>query len=83
MRWIVLLLLTGCVSQAEVDARRAYERDQLEAQRIARMESRCRAMGFQQGAPDFRQCMLHLQSGAMQQENTDRAIILQHLLNRR
>lgn len=79
MRWVVLLLLAGCVSQAEVDQRRAYEREQRAAARQAQIEAKCRGMGFPDG-PEFRQCVLQLHGQASQQDAAERAVILQRLL---
>lgn len=83
MRVLLLLLLAGCASQAQIEQREAYERQQREAQRTARMEARCQQLGFTPGSPDFRQCMLALHQSLMQQDAADRAVILQHMLQQR
>lgn len=79
--WVVLVpLLAGCVSPAEQARREEYERQQVREYRMRAMEARCYELGFKPGAPDFRQCLLTLESNYRQQDAQDRAVILQHML---
>ena len=82
MRWLLLVLLAGCVSPAEQAKRDAYEQEQFRAARAARIDRECRQMGFKPDQPDYRQCVLTLYTQARQQDSADRAIIMQQMLRR-
>ena len=58
-----LLILASCATPEERALRaqqEEYARQQREAQYVANLNYRCTQLGFTEGAPDHRQCMLQL-----------------------
>lgn len=72
---LLLLVLAGCASQAERQARQEAQR-QAYAERLA---AQCRAYGFSYGTPEFAQCMMQLDI-ANQQARQDRQIYYQQMM---
>lgn len=75
--------LTGCVSQQQIEAQRAYEAQQHEAASRAYTENlrgQCRAIGYQDGTEGFRQCILQLHSQNQAQQTQMQGILLNNVL---
>ncbi|MBI2749747.1 MAG: hypothetical protein HYX43_10530 [Burkholderiales bacterium] len=85
MRYAVYLvvLLAGCATQEQIEARRQYEAEQqaaaIEAYR-QQVFGQCRAYGFRDGTPEFSQCLMQVDQANQAQNAQMRAVILQQLL---
>ena len=80
---MLLLMLSGCASPEQIAARQAQEA----AQRVAQQEAyrqqvfgQCRAYGFTEGTPEFRQCLMQVDQANQAQNAQMRSIILQQML---
>lgn len=85
MRYAIYLcvLLAGCASPERLAALRAQEQAQAQAQQEAynrQVFGQCRAYGFTEGTPDFRNCLMQVDQANQAQNAQIRAQILQQYL---
>lgn len=86
MRYVIVLfvLLSACATQEEIAAQRRHEFAQQQAAREAYREQvygQCRAYGFVDGSPEFRQCLMQVDQANQQRNAQMNAVILQQLLH--
>ncbi len=85
MRYAICLfvLLNACTSPEAIRARQDREAAQQQARQEAyrqRVSGQCRAYGFQDGTPEFRNCLMQVDQANRQQNAQMRAVILQQMM---
>lgn len=74
---IVLLAVTSCATQKQVQAQQSNEAAYWE-----RLRTRCMAYGFQSGTEGFKNCVMQLDLANKQNEANSRQILLQEEIRR-
>jgi hypothetical protein len=85
MRYLFFMLaLAGCASEEPL--RKQADRQTVTAQREAyqrSLEYRCTSYGFVQGTPDFRSCLMQVDTANRQQDAKTRNAMLQQILEKK
>lgn len=77
---VVLVVLAGCTTQAERQ-QRDYEAEQARARAYTQqVDGQCRSYGFKDGTPEFRDCVMRVDTANRQQWEAQRQMLLQQYI---